>query len=90
MSIVINNILESITIFHMCNYQFVVFGAKTLEIIFISAYQANELLFTYVINELFVTSSNIVHIMLNIEPQIKKIVLHSKKDNSINKCSCLL
>ena len=42
MSVVINNILERITIFHICNYQFVVFGAKTLEIIFISAYQANE------------------------------------------------
>ena len=79
MSIVINNILERITIFHMCNYQFVDFGAKTLEIIFIFAYQANELLFTYVINELFAKFSNIVHIMLNIEPQIKKIVYIQKR-----------
>ena len=39
MSDVINDILERINIFHMCSYKFFVFGAKTLEIIFICDYQ---------------------------------------------------
>ena len=51
-----------------------VFGAKTLEIIFISDYQAHGL-----INDLLDTFPNTVHIMLNIEPQIEKIVLHFYK-----------
>ena len=55
-----------------------VFGAKTLEIIFISDYQAHGL-FTDVINDLLDTFPKTVHIMLNIEPQIEKIVLHFYK-----------
>ena len=55
-----------------------VFGAKTLEIIFISDYQAHGLLLD-LINDLLDTFSNTVHIMLNIEPQIEKIVLHLYK-----------
>ena len=56
------------------------FGAKTLEIIFISDYQAHGLfLRTDVINDLLDTFPNTVHIMLNIEPQIEKIVLHFYK-----------
>ena len=42
MSDVINDILERINIFHMCSYKSLVFGAKTLEIIFISDYQAHR------------------------------------------------
>ena len=51
-------------------------GAKTLEIIFISDYQAHGLFFADAINDLLDTFPNTVHIMLNIEPQIEKIVLH--------------
>ena len=54
-----------------------VFGAKTLENIFISDYQAHVV--TDVINDLSDTFPNTVHIMLNIEPQIEKIVLHFYK-----------
>ena len=50
------------------------FGAKTLEIILISDY-----VFTDVINDLLDTFPNTVHMMLNIEPQIEKIVLHFYK-----------
>ena len=53
-----------------------VFGAKTLEIIFISDYQAHGLFFSDVINDLLDTFPNTVHIMLNIEPQIEKIFCH--------------
>ena len=52
---------------------FKVFGAKTLEIIFISDYQAHGLLHMLSMN--FYT----VHIMPNIEPQIETIVLHLYK-----------
>ena len=47
---------------------------KTLEIIFIFDYQVTD-----VINDLLDTIRNTVHIMLNIEPQIEKIVLHLYK-----------
>ena len=56
-----------------------VFGTKTLEIIFISEYQADGLFLQKVINDLLDTFPNTVHIMLNIEPQIEKIVLHFYK-----------
>ena len=46
---------------------------------FISYNQAHGLFFRDVINELFDTFPNTVHIMLNIEPQIEKIVLHLYK-----------
>ena len=44
MSDVINDILERINVFHTCTYKSLVFGSKTLEIIFISDYQAHGLL----------------------------------------------
>ena len=55
------------------------FGAKTLEIIFISDYQAHGLLLHMLSNDLLDTFPNTVHVMLNIEPQIEKIVLHLYK-----------
>ena len=56
------------------------FGAKTLEIIFISDYQAHGLVLQMLsTNDLLDTFPNTVHIMLNIEPQIEKIVLHFYK-----------
>ena len=54
-----------------------VFGAKILEIIFISdyMYQAHGL-FLQMLYDLLDTFPNTVHIMLNIEPQIEKIYCH--------------
>ena len=40
MSDVIDDISETINLFHMGTYKYLVFGAKTLKIIFISDYQA--------------------------------------------------
>ena len=56
-----------------------VFGAKTLEIIFISDYQAHGLLLQMLSMTFWTHFYNTVHIMLNIEPQIEKIVLHLYK-----------
>ena len=44
MSDVINDILERINIFHMRIYKSLIFGAKTVELLFISDYQAHGLL----------------------------------------------
>ena len=44
MSDVIYVISERMNIFHMCNNKALVFAAKTLEIIFLSDYQAHGLL----------------------------------------------
>ena len=55
-----------------------VFGAKTLEITFISDFKPMDC-FTDVINDLLDTFPNTVHIMLNIDPQIEKIVFHFYK-----------
>ena len=44
MSDVIDDISERINIFHMCTYKSLIIGAKTLEIIIISDYQAYGLL----------------------------------------------
>ena len=43
MSDVIDDISERINILHMCTYKSPVLGAKTLELIFISDYQAHVL-----------------------------------------------
>ena len=56
-----------------------VFGAKTQEIIFISDYQAHGLLLQMLSMTFLGSFPNTVHIMLNIEPQIEKIVLHLYK-----------
>ena len=56
-----------------------VFGAKTLGIIFISDYQAHGLVLQMLSMTFLDTFPNTVHIMLNIEPQIEKIVLHFYK-----------
>ena len=48
----------------------IVFGAKTLQIIFIFDYQAHGLLLQ-MLSMTFWTHPNTVHIMLNIEPQIE-------------------
>ena len=56
-----------------------VFGAKTLEIIFISDYQAHGLLLKMLSMTFWTHFYNTVHIMLDIEPQIEKIVLHLYK-----------
>ena len=56
-----------------------VFGAKTLEIIFISDYQAHGLLLQMLSMTFWTHFYNTVHIMLNIEPQIEKMVLHLYK-----------
>ena len=53
-----------------------VFGAKTLEIIFISGYQAHGLFLQMLSMTFLDTFPNTVHIMLNIEPQIEKIFCH--------------
>ena len=42
MSDVIDDISEIINLFYMCTYKFLVIGAKTLEIIFISDYQNSK------------------------------------------------
>ena len=44
MTYVIDYISERMNIFHMCIYKSLIFGSKTLEIIFISDYQAHGLL----------------------------------------------
>ena len=44
MSDVIDDISDITNIFYMCTYKYLVIGAKTLEIIFISEYQAHRLL----------------------------------------------
>ena len=54
----------------MCTYKYLVFGAKTLEIIFISDYQAHELLLQ-MFSVIFDTFPNTMHIILNIGPQIE-------------------
>ena len=43
MSNVIDGISESTNTFHMCTYKYLVIGAKTLEILFISDNQAHGL-----------------------------------------------
>ena len=58
----------------MCTYQSLV--PKTLEIIFISWYQAHGLLLQMLSMTFWTRIPNTVHIMLNIDPQIGKIVLH--------------
>ena len=62
-----------------------VFGAKSLEIIFITDYQANVLLLQMLSMNLFYTFSNTVHIMLNKEPQIEKYF--KIQDNTTNEMS---
>ena len=75
-----------------------VFGVKTLEIKFISDYQAHGLLL-----QMLLMTFRTVHIMLNIEPQIEKIALHLYKTIlnwsklifidltlMLNVCHCLL
>ena len=52
---------------------------KTLEIIFISDYQAHGLLLQMLSMTFWTHFYKTVHIMLNIEPQIEKIVLHLYK-----------
>ena len=54
-------------------------GAKTLEIIFISDYQAHGLLLQMLSMTFLAHFDNTAHIKLNIEPQIEKIVLHLYK-----------
>ena len=58
----------------MCTYKSLV-----LEIIFISDYQAHGLLLQMLSMTFWTHFYNTVHIMLNIEPQIEKIVLHLYK-----------
>ena len=47
MSDVIDNISERTNMFHMCTYKHLVIGAKSLEITFVSDYQAHGLLYSY-------------------------------------------
>ena len=55
-------------------------GAKTFETIFISDYQAHWLLLQMLsYQKTFDSFPNTVNIMLNLEPQIQKIVLHLYK-----------
>ena len=61
----------------MCTYQSLV--PKTLEIIFISDYQVHGLVLQMLSMTFWTQIPNTVHIMLNIEPQIEKIVLHFYK-----------
>ena len=62
----------------MCTYKSQVFGAKTLEIILVFYYHAHLLLLQMllIISDIF---HNAVHIILNKEPQIEKIILHLNK-----------
>ena len=76
MSDVINDILERINIFHMRIYIYLIFGAKTVELLFISDYQAHGLLLQMLSVNFFDTFPNTVYIMLNIEPHIENMVLH--------------
>ena len=77
---VIDAIPEGINIFHMCTYKCLVFCSNTLEIIFISDYQAHGLLLQLLsIKFLTDTFPNTVHIMLTIESKIEKIVLYLNK-----------
>ena len=66
----------------MCTYKSLV--PKTLEIEFISDYQAQWTVVTDVINDLLDTFPNTVHMMLNIEPQIEKNSFTFLQENSIN------
>ena len=77
-------------ILNMCTYKSLVFGAKTLEIIlvFISGYQAHELLLQMLVNEFFGIFTYTVQIMLNIKPQIEKIVY--MYTSRFNKCPSLM
>ena len=75
MSDVINDILERINIFHMRIYKSLIFGAKTVELLFISDYQAHGLLLQ-MLSVNFLTHFLILYIMSNIEPQIENMVLH--------------
>ena len=60
----------------MCTYNIRLWCQNTI----IFDYQAHGLfVVTDVINDLLDTFPNTVHIMLNIEPQIEKIVLHLYK-----------
>ena len=56
-----------------------VFGAKTLGIIFISDYQAHGLVLQMLSMTFWTHFLILCIIMLNIEPQIEKIVLHFYK-----------
>ena len=60
----IDVISERINIFVICTFESLVFDIKTLE------------LYLQMFLLMFDTFANTVHIILNIEPQIEKIVLH--------------
>ena len=65
------DISERNNIFLMNAYKSLVFGAITLEILFISDFQAHELLLqTDAINKHFDTFPNTLHIILNTKPQV--------------------
>ena len=57
---------------------------QTLEIIFISDHQAHGLLLQMFFSDFLDTFPYTVHIILNIAPQIKNIVLNLNKTKSIN------
>ena len=78
MSDVIDDILERINIFCMRTYKSLVIAAKTLEFYSFLIIKPWTVV-TDVINEICDTFPDKVHIMLNIEPQIEKIILHLYK-----------
>ena len=82
MSNVKDDISERINIFHMCTYKSLVICAKTLEIIFISDYQAHGMLLQ-ILSMYFDTFPNNVHITLNIEAKIENIFTFIQ-DNAVN------
>ena len=72
----IDDISERTNILYKCTYKSLVIGAKTLEIIFISDYQAHGLMLQ-MLSMNFLTHSLLL--CINTEPQLENKVLHLYK-----------